>query len=181
MGEGDGMHVDETAELLGDDTDAAARVARFDVDHEQAAVGVLGHRDAAKRVAAPLHQAEHAQHGAFRRREADGQAVGHQPFSIICTLELLGGTSGHTFSRGSMRTWSRIGPSVPSRRSIASLTCERWSMVNASMPNAWATSAKSGLSLRSISEKFSSKNNSCHWRTMPSWLLSMSTILSGRR
>ena len=34
-------------------------------------------------------------------------------------VELLGGTSGHTFSLGLMRTWHRIGPSVPSRRAMA--------------------------------------------------------------
>ena len=60
--------------------------------------------DAADQESATLDEAEHAQHRPLGRSERDFEALGHQPFSSICTLELFGGTSGQTFSRGSMRT-----------------------------------------------------------------------------
>ena len=128
-----GIDVDEPVELLGHDLDAARRIARLDGEREggAAAAGQFGHDGAADDEAAPLDDAEHAHQRALLGGELDDETLradggrAHGAFSIISMFDLLGGTKGQTFSRGSMRAWHRIGPSVASSRSIAAGTSER--------------------------------------------------------
>lgn len=121
------MNVVEAGEMARDDTKVAAGVAGPQIERQRATpVARLVHTNAAHLEAAALDQADDTQQSAFVQREIDFEPVaGHLRFSIICTLELLGGTKGQTFSRGSMRTWQRIGPWVYSRRWIAAGTSER--------------------------------------------------------
>src|SRR4051812_13407497 len=123
----------DSAELKRERLDRAAGVARLDGEREggAAAAGQFGHDGAADDEAAPLDDAEHAHQSALLGGELDDQPLSahrrraHGAFSIISMLDLLGGTKGQTFSRGSMRAWHRIGPSVASNRSIAAGTSER--------------------------------------------------------
>ena len=96
----------------------------------------LGHGDAVHAEASPFDEAEHAQHRALSRREIrSSRRTLTSLFSIIWTFELLGGTSGQTFSRGSIRAWQRIGPARFQQALDRAGTSDRWSMVKASMPN----------------------------------------------
>src|SRR5579872_3599790 len=105
--------------------DTAADIPRLEFHDERSTLRPFVHGDAAQHIATPFDQSEHAQKCAFGRIELDDQTVVHQPFSNIWTFELFGGTSGQTFSRGSIRTWHRIGPSVLRSRRIAPSTCDR--------------------------------------------------------
>src|SRR3954465_9411725 len=118
----------DAAELQREHLDRTAGVARLDGEREggAAAAGQFGHDGAAQDEAAPLDHAEHAHQRALPRFIFDDEAFGgHGIFSIISMFDLLGGTKGQTFSRGSMRAWHNIGPSVASSRAIAAGTSER--------------------------------------------------------
>ncbi len=100
------MDADEPAKLEVEDVEPAAGVTRNQVEgHRGAAVAVV-HCKAAQFKAAPLDEPDDAPDSTFARGEVDGDLlrVGHQRVSSISTLDELGGTSGQTLARGSMRT-----------------------------------------------------------------------------
>ena len=123
--EGDGLDVDEPCQLASHDVDMTTGIQRLQVDSQRTTVGYLSHSNSAHPKAAAFDEAKHAQQRSFARGEMDFEAHAHQPFSSIWTFELFGGTSGQTFSRGSIRTWQRIGPGVSSSRRIAPSTSDR--------------------------------------------------------
>ena len=124
------MDADQAAQLKIEDVELPAGVACGEVEGQGGTGAVLTHGKAAKFIAAALDQTDDATDCAFARVELDSDPLGcleaaHQRDSIISVFALLGGTSGQTFARGSMRTWHSTGPEVASSRSIAPSTCAR--------------------------------------------------------
>ncbi len=111
----------ETAKLEIEHLKIAGGITSLNINHQAGTLPVLilGHSEPAYLETAPFDKPDHPDDDAFARLEINAHTAVHLAFSIISILDLFGGTSGHTFSRGSMRTWHRIAPLVFNSRSIA--------------------------------------------------------------
>ncbi len=102
------VDADQAAKLETKDIELAACVARREVKGERRPRALMVHGKPAKFIAAAFDEADDPPDRAFAGLELYGHPLrvlkfAHQRDSIISTFDLLGGTSGQTLARGSIR------------------------------------------------------------------------------